>query len=119
MIIAVSYIGTDYVPGEILPDDLPEAFIQRLLKTGAVKESAPDPVSVAAKAEAAQEEIPAPEADEGVEEIEEEAAYEEPEEIEEEAAYEEPEAPEVDVTEALVTEPAPKTKSTKKGAKGK
>ena len=107
MIIAVSYIGTDYVPGEILPDDLPEAFIQRLLKTGAVKESAPDPVSVAAKAEAAQEEIPVPEADEGAEEIE------------EEAAYEEPEAPEVDVTEALVTEPAPKTKSTRKGAKGK
>lgn len=107
MIIAVSYIGTDYVPGEILPDDLPEAFIQRLLKTGAVKESAPDPVSVAAKAEAAQEEIPAPEADEG------------PEEIEEEAAYEEPEAPEVDVTEALVTEPAPKTTKSRKGAKGK
>lgn len=107
MIIAVSYIGTDYVPGEILPDDLPEAFIQRLLKTGAVKKSAPDPVSVAAKAEAAQEEIHAPETDEG------------PEEIEEEAAYEEPEAPEVDVTEALVTEPAPKTTKSRKGAKGK
>ncbi|MBR3741135.1 MAG: hypothetical protein IKN04_11900 [Clostridia bacterium] len=41
MYIAQKYIGNDYTPGETLPDDLPQEFIERLLKTGAIRKAAP------------------------------------------------------------------------------
>ena len=108
MYIATAYIGTDYTPGEILPDDLDRALLERLIRAGAAQVTAPDPVFIPAKA-AEPEAAPAP------------IPEEEPEEEEEaEEAYEEPEAPEVDMTDALVKEPAAKpAKSTRKGAKGK
>ena len=113
MYIATAFIGTDYTPGEILPDDLDEALVKRLLKSGAIRETAPEPVAPRpARAEAeppAQEEPEEPE-----DETDEEA--EEP--------YEEPEAPEVDAAEALIApaeeeaKPAPR-KRTAKGGRGK
>ncbi len=115
MYIATAFIGTDYTPGEILPDDLDEALVKRLLKSGAIRETAPEPTAPRpAKAEA-----PA-------QEPEEPAAPEEPEDETEEAEepYEEPEAPEVDAAEALIApaeeeaKPAPR-KRTAKGGKGK
>ena len=32
MYIATAYIGTDYTPGEILPDDLDRALLERLIR---------------------------------------------------------------------------------------
>lgn len=106
MYIATKYIGGDYTPGEVLPDDLDKGLLERLIKSGAVKATAPEPVSVRAP------EPKAPKAEEA-------PAAEEAPEAEAEEIYEEPEAPEVDVTEALVGKTEPKTKSTRKGAKGK
>lgn len=47
MYIAVNYIGTDFTPGEVLPDSLDEALVKRLLKTGAIREESivtPSPI---------------------------------------------------------------------------
>ena len=115
MYIATAFIGTDYTPGEILPDDLDEALVKRLLKSGAIREAAPEPAAQRpAKAEAPAQEPEKP------------AAPEEPEDETKEAEepYEEPEAPEVDAAEALIApaeeeaKPAPR-KRTAKGGKGK
>lgn len=97
MYIAVTYIGTDFTPGEVLPDNLDEGMIKRLLKSGAIREDTPEPV----RRPAAPETPEAPEPS--------------PEEPEEENVYDEPEAPEIDVTEALVGRPA--KPSRKKGGK--
>lgn len=45
MYIAVNYIGTDFTPGEVLPDSLDEALVKRLLKTGAIREESIVPSS--------------------------------------------------------------------------
>ena len=47
MYIALKYIGTDFTPGEELPDGLDEGIIKRLLKSGAIRETAPDPAPAA------------------------------------------------------------------------
>ena len=107
MYIATAYIGGEYTPGEILPDNLDKGLLQRLIRAGAVKVTAPDPAFRAAKPEP-ETEYEAPETEPETEPAEEETE-EEPEEV-----YEEPEAPEVDVTAALVQEPK---KGTKKGAR--
>lgn len=115
---AIKYIGTDYTPGEALPDSLDEALIKRLLKAGAIKETAPAPVpGPGMDAEPPHAEAPAEE-------------LEEPGELADtEEDYEEPEAPEVDVADALIApaepeEEAPKPaqrkrNTTAKGGKGK
>ena len=97
MYIAVTYIGTDFTPGEVLPDNLDKALIERLLKSGAIREDTPEPVR-----------RPAPPA-------EPEAPETDAVEPEEDDAYEEPEAPEIDVMDALVEKPA--KPSRKKGGK--
>lgn len=132
MYIANAFIGTDYTPGEILPDGLDEALIDRLLKAGAIHEVAPEPVTVLtpvcanekAKAEEEQREDtrknyyaqldamgfgpdghPKADAEGGTAEED----------------YEEPEAPEIDVTAALVDEEEtePKAAPRRKGGKAK
>lgn len=110
---ATAYIGTDYTPGEILPDDLDEALIKRLLKSGAIRETAPEPA--APKREKAEAPAQA--------EPEEPETPKEPEAPAEEAEdeYEEPEAPEVDAAEALISpaETEEKPARARKGGKGK
>lgn len=111
MYIATAYIGSEYTPGEILPDNLDKGLLQRLIRAGAVKVTAPDPAFRAAKPEPeTEDEAPETEPETEPAEEAEEETEEEPEE-----AYEEPEAPEVDVTAALVQEP--KKGGTRKGAK--
>ena len=48
MYVAVKYIGTDFTPGEVLPDDLDRALVKRLLKSGAIREIAPDSAAIPA-----------------------------------------------------------------------
>ena len=100
MYIAVTYIGTDFTPGEVLPDNLDKALIERLLKSGAIREDAPEPIH--RPATQVTPEVP-------------EAPKDDAEETADESAYEEPEAPEIDVTDALVGKPA--RMSRKKGGK--
>ena len=50
MYTATKYIGGDYVPGEILPDGLPEEFLRRMLNAGAIREDAPGVEQTAAPA---------------------------------------------------------------------
>ena len=86
------YIGTDYTPGEILPEELDRAFVNRLLKSGAIEEITPDyPYEPKTKLEAEAEgagDQESPEDAEGEAEAEEDC--------------EEPEAPEVDAADALI-----------------
>ena len=110
MYTALKYIGTDYVPGEILPDDLDEELVKRLLKAGAIREEGGTVITdMPPAAEPEPEEAPADEAPED------EPAEPEPEEAEE--AFEEPEAPEVDAAEALVS--AEKKPAKRKGGNAK
>lgn len=96
MYIAVTYIGNDYTPGEVLPEGLDEKLIRRLLKSGAIREDAPEADDASeAQPEPVQEPAEAPD------------AAEEPDD-EAEAAYEEPDAPEIDVMDALVEPEKPK-----------
>ena len=95
MYIAVTYIGNDYTPGEVLPEGLDEKLIRRLLKSGAIREDAPDPADDPAPVQA----DPEPEAG---------TDAETPGEDEAEETYEEPEAPEIDVTAALVEPEKPR-----------
>lgn len=103
MIIATAYIGTEYTPGEVLPDSLPEDFVKRLIASDAAKE----------EAEAQKPARPAPEPEKPEE-------AETPEEAEEPEEAAEPEAPEVDVSAALVEDaPKPEKPAKKKGARAK
>ena len=99
--IALSYIGQEFTPGEIIPSDaLPENTIERLLRAGAIREDAPKP--------ARKPEAPEPEPQAGPEA--EAEAHEE--------TYEEPEAPEIDVTAGIVEEPeVKKSRTRRKGGK--
>ena len=47
MYIAVSYIGSAYTPGEVIPDDYPAEKLDWLIRAGAVREAAPAPSSPA------------------------------------------------------------------------
>ena len=38
MFVALTYIGRDYVPGEVLPPDVPKETLDWLIEAGAVKE---------------------------------------------------------------------------------
>ena len=109
MYIANSYIGTDYTPGEVLPDGMDEKLIERLLKTGAIRKGVPDPdpAQPVKRAEAPKAEKPAEKAD-----------ADEAEEDDEEA---EPEPPEVDAAAAIVqdTEEKPKAPRKCKGGNNK
>jgi len=105
VIISTAYIGTEYTPGEVLPDSLPEDFVKRLIASGAAKEE-PEAQKPARPAPAPEPEKP------------EEA--ETPEEAEEPEEAAEPEAPEVDVSAALVEDaPKPEKPAKKKGARAK
>lgn len=112
MYIATKYIGTDFTPGEVLPDGLDEALIQRLLKTGAIRETAPDPSPAAVRDVPTAEEKAEPAREDEETELE---------EADEEADEQEPEPPEVDVSAALVdnSEDKPKTSRSKKGGSRK
>ena len=111
MYIATKYIGTDYTPGEVLPDDVDEAIIKRLLKSGAIREAAPEPVRIAPEPALKVDDVSTSDAEEDAEETEDT----------EEAEDEEPEAPEVDAAAALVQEDEerPKSARTRKGGKAK
>ena len=107
MYIAVNYIGTDYTPGEVLPENLGKELIERLLKSGAIREEAPAPVRAAsARAD-----------DADIKQVESAGAEDMADERDAEEIYEEPEAPVVDVMDALVEEPVKQPK--KKGGKAK
>lgn len=57
MYFATSHIGRDYVPGEILPDNLPDETIQRLLEAGAICKAAPAFGTLAEDEEPTQEKL--------------------------------------------------------------
>ena len=100
MYIAVTYIGSRYVPGEIISEDTPKEKLDWLKRAGAIREVAPAPGQPAAPEETGKE----PEAAKEPEgEQEPENTEEEPEdEIDEEA-----EAPEIDVMDGIVADEGP------------
>ena len=122
MFIAVTYIGSTYVPGEIISEDTPKEKLDWLIRAGAIREAAHDPETPVeaelAKDDGLAAQAPDPEPNgqdaEGPED-----------EIDEEA-----EAPEIDVMDGVVAaeqeEPkkpaeaaARKTAKTVKGGKAK
>jgi len=103
---AKSYIGRDYVPGEVLPDDTPEELIERWLAAGAIRKVEGAVAYAAAETRSADAAEDNPGGDGGDEEVEPE------DEIDEEV---EPE--EIDVTAGLVAEPAPEKPKRKSGGK--
>jgi hypothetical protein len=103
MYIAKSYIGREFVPGEVLPDDLPEEVVERLLRAGAIREVEGVAVSAAPLAPTDPPADPEGEPEDPESEIDDDA---EPEEI--------------DVTAGIVTDPAPeKPKRTARKSGGK
>ena len=105
MYVALSYIGSDYTPGEILPDDTDAELIRRLLKAGAIRETAPVPEAYK-PVEAENDTSPS-------EEKAEESAEEEVTEIDEEE-----EAPEIDIMDGIVQdEPKPAAKKSRRKTK--
>lgn len=115
MYIAVTYIGSRYVPGEIISEDTPKERLNWLKRAGAIREAAPDPeapvVAGAPEDSGRAVQAPAPESNEQEAEAPED-------EIDEEA-----EAPEIDVMDGIVSsaeksqpEEAAK-KTTRKGRK--
>lgn len=111
MYIAVTYIGSTYVPGEIISEDTPKEKLDWLKRAGAIREVAPAP-EAPVKAELPEDngqaaKMSAMEADEQEAELPED-------EIDEEA-----EAPEIDVMDGIVSaaEEAPPKKTTSKGRK--
>ena len=98
MYIAVTYIGGKYVPGEVIPDDMPRDKLDWLIRAGAVRKAASDPESrqryeAAARQEAeAPDPVAAPEDAEGTEDIQEP----------EDEIDEDEEAPEIDVMAGIV-----------------
>ncbi len=111
MYIAIKYIGKEYTPGEILPDNLPADKVKWLMEAGAIREAAPAPGQPAAPEETEEEPegtdksetTAAPDNEQEPETTEEEPQDEEPEdEIDEEA-----EAPEIDVMDGIVADEGP------------
>lgn len=94
MYIAQAYIGGQYAPADVLPDDAPQEFIDRLLKAGAIKYVKDEDMAQL------REIIEA--ADEGKAEIAEDAP-ENDKEPENESVFDDEAAPEeIDVMEGLV-----------------
>lgn len=94
MYIAVTYIGSKYVPGEIISEDTPKEKLDWLKRAGAIREAAPDPeapvVAEAPEDKGTEAQAPDPETDDPETEAPED-------EIDEDA-----EAPEIDVMDGVV-----------------
>lgn len=109
MYIAVTYIGSRYVPGEIISEDTPKEKLDWLKRAGAIREAAPDP-EAPVMAEAPEDKGP-----------EAQAPDPEPDDLETEAPEdeidEEAEAPEIDVMDGLVTAPAEEKKPARTAAR--
>lgn len=94
MYIAVTYIGSRYVPGEIISEDTPKEKLDWLKRAGAIREAAPDPeapvVAEAPEDKGPEAQAPDPEPDDPETEAPED-------EIDEDA-----EAPEIDVMDGVV-----------------
>ena len=108
MYIATTYIGSAYIPGDTISEDIPAEKLEWLIQAGAVRESAPAPSP-------APEPIPA------------EADIEQPNEAEPDEIDEEEVAPEIDAmagivkgaNEAPAKKPRPAAKRAPKGGKTK
>lgn len=96
MYIALKHIGGKYTPGEILPDDLPADEVKWLLEAGAIREEAP-----ALSAPSVPETPEKTETNPG--ESASETAPQGEIEPDNEETDEEAEAPEIDITEGLVS----------------
>lgn len=109
MYIAVTYIGSRYVPGEIISEDTPKEKLDWLKRAGAIREAAPDPeapvMAEAPEDKGPEVQAPDPEPDDPETEAPED-------EIDEEA-----EAPEIDVMDGLVTAPAEDEKPARTAAR--
>lgn len=102
MYIATCFIGRDYTPGEIIPDTLPKETLDRLLASGAIRESAPFPEPVTGQADGVEPELDAgPDEEPEVDAVQSDEAMEPEDEIDDEA-----EAPEIDVMDGLISAPA-------------
>ena len=98
MYIAVTYIGGKYVPGEVIPDDMPRDKLDWLIRAGAVRKAASDPDSRQRYEAAAGQEAEAPDLVAAPEDAEGTDDIQEPEdEIDEDE-----EAPEIDVMAGIV-----------------
>ena len=104
MYVAVSYIGDEFVPGEIIPDDLPKGQLEWLIRAGAVREKALAPDESPETPEEPETEEPAAES----QEPETESEIEEAEE-----------APEIDIMDGLVAEEEPKPARASRKTTGK
>ena len=110
----LKYIGNDYTPGEVLPDDLPREFIERLLNAGAIRKTAPDPAIPDAEEPLAPDEEETQAADMPRDEVHPEP---ESESDEDEIAEEDEVAPEIDAMDGIVQSAAkPEEQPTKKQA---
>ena len=110
-----------YTPGEVIDEKLDGATVRRLTRLNAIKKlgkAEEEPEEENPQQEAAQQENPAPDGGEDEETSGEEEPSEEGDEAEEEDTVEEDPAPEIDVMDAVVTQPEaeekPKPKSTRK-----
>lgn len=111
---ALKYIGNDYTPGEVLPDDLPKEFIERLLNAGAIRKIAPDPAIPDAEEPLSQDAEKTQAAD-----VPQDEAHMEPETEtdEDEIAEEDEVAPEIDAMDGIVQGTAePEEQPTKRQA---
>ncbi len=98
MYIAVTYIGGKYVPGEVIPDDMPRDKLDWLIRAGAVRQAASDPDSRQRYEAAEKQEAEAPDPMNAPDDAEEPEDIQEPEdEIDEDE-----EAPEIDVMAGIV-----------------
>ena len=91
MYIAVTYIGGKYVPGEVIPDDMPMDKLDWLIRAGAVRKAAPDPDTRPRREEAMRQEAEAPDPADAPEDENDEDEFDDEEE-----------APEIDVMAGIV-----------------
>lgn len=118
MYIAVTYIGSRYVPGETISEDTPKEKLDWLKRAGAIREAAPDPeapvMAEAPEDKGPEAQAPDPEPDDPETEAPED-------EIDEDA-----EAPEIDVMAGIIQDtatpenkPGTARRRTPKGGKSK
>ncbi len=94
MYIAVTYIGSRYVPGEIISEDTPKEKLDWLKRAGAIREAAPDPEAPV---------MAEPPEDKGTEAQAPDPETDDPEtEAPEDEIDEDAEAPEIDVMDGVV-----------------
>lgn len=111
MYVAKHYIGREYVPGEVITEDLSPDVIKRLLAAGAI-EPVRETVDVTYRA---------PDPDTGTgDATDEDGAGEDTTEIDEDTTEidEEAEPEEIDAADGIITAPAPKTESKRGGRSG-